>query len=57
MKESRNEEELRHAWVEWHNKSGGPIRESYQQFVELSNRAATMNSKLIDSAHTTSTNS
>ncbi len=45
MEESRNEEELRHVWTEWHNKSGGPIKQLYKEFVKLSNQAAKINSK------------
>ncbi|KAK4008522.1 hypothetical protein OUZ56_013657 [Daphnia magna] len=43
MKESRNEQELRHIWTEWHNKSGNLIRKPYEQFVKLSNQAAVLN--------------
>lgn len=46
MKKSRDEEELRHIWAEWHNKGGNPIRELYEQFVPLANKAAQLNSKL-----------
>ena len=44
MKESRNEHELRHVWIEWHNKSGNPVRNSYEEFIKLSNKAAQLNS-------------
>lgn len=43
MRESRNEEELRHVWTEWHDKSGGPIKQTYKKFVEISNQAAKLN--------------
>lgn len=44
MKDSRDEEELRHTWIEWHNKGGNPIREPYQKFIVLANKAAKLNS-------------
>ena len=44
MAQSRNEEELLHVWIEWHNKSGGPIKQIYKQFFYLSNEAAIINS-------------
>jgi len=43
LRESRNEQELRHVWTEWHDKSGRPIKDSYARFVELSNSAAKLN--------------
>lgn len=43
LKESRDERELRHLWVEWHDKSGNPIRQSYIRFVELANEVARLN--------------
>ncbi|XP_059351358.1 angiotensin-converting enzyme-like [Daphnia carinata] len=43
MAESRNEKELRHVWTEWHDKSGGPIKHKYKEFVEISNQAAKLN--------------
>lgn len=44
MKESRDEKQLRHAWIEWHDKAGNPIRELYKPFVEYSNEVARLNS-------------
>ena len=44
MKESRNEEELRHAWTEWHDKCGNDVmKKSYERFAVLSNRVAHLN--------------
>ena len=43
LRESRNEQELRHVWTEWHDKSGRPIKDSYARFVELSYSAAKLN--------------
>ena len=45
LKDSRNEEELRHVWTEWHDKSGKPIKDSYKRFVELENEAANLNGR------------
>lgn len=45
MKESRNEPELRHIWLEWHNKCGNAVRKPYEQFIVLSNKAARLNSE------------
>lgn len=44
LKNNRDKDELRHLWIEYHDKIGGPIKEPYKKFVELSNRAARMNS-------------
>lgn len=44
MKESRDERELRHVWTEWHDKSGGRIREYYEPFVEYANEVARLSS-------------
>lgn len=44
MQESRDEKELRHIWIEWHNKSGNEVmKKSYQRFVELTNQVAKLN--------------
>ncbi len=47
MAKSRNFEELRHIWTEWHRNTGGKMRLHYQKFVELSNEAARSNSWVI----------
>ena len=46
LRESRNEEELRHVWTEWHDKCGTPIKEKFVRFVELGNKAAKLNGTL-----------
>lgn len=46
MKKSRNYDELKHVWTEWHKQSGGKMRSNYQKFVQLSNEAARMISTL-----------
>lgn len=44
MKESRDEKELRHIWIDWHNKSGNEVmKQSYRRFVELKNKVAKLN--------------
>ncbi|EFX86561.1 hypothetical protein DAPPUDRAFT_307858 [Daphnia pulex] len=40
MKESRDEKKLRHAWLEWHDKSGVEIRKFYKPYVDFSNEIA-----------------
>ena len=47
LAKSRNEEELRHVWTEWHDKSGKPIKEKYKQFVALNNEAAKLNGNFL----------
>jgi hypothetical protein len=44
MKESRDEKLLRHAWLEWHDKSGVEIRKFYKPYVEFSNEIARITS-------------
>lgn len=44
MAKSRDEEELRHVWTEWRNKTGEPIRSLFTCYVALSNDAARLNS-------------
>lgn len=43
MKESRDEQQLRHAWKEWHDKVGVPIRQYYKPYVDFSNEIAKTN--------------
>jgi peptidyl-dipeptidase A len=45
---SRDPEELRHVWIEWRRKTGEQVRGLYQQYVDLSNKAAQLNSTDID---------
>jgi peptidyl-dipeptidase A/DNA-directed RNA polymerase III subunit RPC1 len=44
MSKSRNFDELKHVWQQWHEQSGGKMRQHYEKFVQLSNEAAQMNS-------------
>ncbi len=44
MSKSRSFDELKHVWQQWHEQSGGKMRNHYEKFVELSNEAARMNS-------------
>lgn len=32
--------ELLFAWEGWHNESGAPLRQDYEKFVKLSNKAS-----------------
>ncbi|CAB3376654.1 Hypothetical predicted protein, partial [Cloeon dipterum] len=43
LKVSRDPEELRHIWIEWHRNSGEKVKEHYKEYVTLSNKAAKMN--------------
>ncbi|XP_063816075.1 angiotensin-converting enzyme [Pseudophryne corroboree] len=42
MATSRSYKKLLYAWEGWHNSAGVPIRDLYQQFVKLSNKAFRM---------------
>ncbi|XP_015596207.1 angiotensin-converting enzyme [Cephus cinctus] len=43
MAQSHNWEELQYVWTEWRRRSGAPMRELYQQLVQLNNEAARLN--------------
>ena len=43
MAESRDYKELLFAWQGWRNASGRALRQDYQRYVELANKAATLN--------------
>lgn len=40
MASSRNYKQLLYAWEGWHNEAGAPLREDYEKFVNLSNKAS-----------------
>ena len=42
MASSLNWNELKYIWEEWRDKSGKLMREDFVRFVELSNKAATL---------------
>lgn len=42
---SRDPKELAHYWKEWHDKAGTPMKENFAKYVELSRKAAQLNSK------------
>jgi peptidyl-dipeptidase A len=46
MRKSRNFDELKWVWHQWHDQSGGKMRGDYSRFVQLSNEAARMNSNI-----------
>lgn len=40
---SRNYEELKYLWIEWHKQSGKLMRNDYKEYVELMNKVAVGN--------------
>lgn len=42
MATSRNYKKLLYAWEGWHNAAGNPLRPKYEEFVQLSNEAYSM---------------
>ncbi|XP_077290224.1 angiotensin-converting enzyme-like isoform X2 [Arctopsyche grandis] len=40
---SQNPEELKHIWVEWHKEAGAKVKDSFTEYVKLSNEAAQIN--------------
>lgn len=49
MAESRDYDELLFAWKGWRDSAGKVLREDYKQYVELANKAATLNGTTLDS--------
>lgn len=43
MAESRDYDELLFAWKGWRDAAGKVIRQDYKRYVELANKAATLN--------------
>lgn len=43
MATSKNYDELKYTWEQWHNKSGALMRKDYKKYVETSNEAAKLN--------------
>lgn len=43
MAESRDYDELLFAWKGWRDSAGKVIRDDYKRYVELANKAATLN--------------
>lgn len=43
MAESRDYDELLFAWKGWRNSAGKILRQDYKRYVELANKAATLN--------------
>ena len=43
MAESRDYDELLFAWKGWRDAAGKVLREDYKRYVELANKAATLN--------------
>lgn len=44
---SRNSEELKYVWSAWQDAAGKPIRGLYNEYIDLSNRAALANGTVI----------
>jgi hypothetical protein len=42
---SRNYDELTYVWKSWRGVSGAKMRDDYKKYVELSNRAASLNGR------------
>lgn len=49
MAESRDYDELLFAWKGWRDSAGKVLREDYKRYVELANKAATLNGTTLDS--------
>lgn len=45
MAESRDYDELLFAWKGWRDAAGKVIRQDYKRYVEMANKAATLNGK------------
>jgi hypothetical protein len=45
VRTSRDPHELKHVWVEWRKGSGEKLRGMFENYVALSNEAATLNSE------------
>lgn len=43
MSTSKNFDELKYTWEQWHNKSGALMRKDYKKYVDISNEAARLN--------------
>lgn len=49
MAESRDYDELLFAWKGWRDAAGKILRQDYEQYVELANKAATLNGMTLQS--------
>lgn len=49
MAESRDYDELLFAWKGWRDSAGKVLREDYKRYVELANKAATLNGTTLHS--------
>jgi len=43
LSESTDYDELAYVWSAWRNSTGKPIRKLYNQFIDISNKAADVN--------------
>ena len=46
MASSRDYDELQYAWKGWFEAAGRPIKDEYEEFVELSNKARVSDGKV-----------
>jgi hypothetical protein len=46
MAKSRDWDELTWVWTEWRRKAGRPMRDLFEQLVDITNEAARYNSKI-----------
>lgn len=42
---SRDPEELKFTWIEWHNAAGAPSKGNYTEYVDISNKTAQLNGR------------
>lgn len=42
---SRNADELKYYWVQWHDKAGTPVKQEFETYVKLTNEASQLNSQ------------
>lgn len=43
LRKSRDPEEMKHIWLEWHKASGGKCKQLYEEYVKISNEGAKLN--------------
>ncbi len=48
MAKSKDDNELKYMWQQWHDETGRPLRSKFMRYVELSNEAARLNGKILN---------
>jgi len=51
MAKSKDDNELTYMWQQWHDETGRPLRSKFMRYVELSNEAARLNGKLLNTQY------